>query len=85
MKHKQPIFNLYQDGNGWDFCLMKKGRYIAGSRQGYNLRKVAINAIRSVNPLAKFQDDTTGVVYIFHADTGAVVKTELKSIKTYKP
>lgn len=84
-KPVQPTFNLFKDANGWDFCVIKNGRYIGGSRQGYKHRGMAVNAIRIMNPLAKFQDDKTGVVYTFHAETGAVVKTELKSIKIYEP
>ena len=69
--------------NKFDVAFVKKGKYGAGSNQGYNRKRDAISLIKSMGG-KQFQDDTLNEVYEFAVD-GGFFRAGKKISKPYIP
>jgi|VirMetMinimDraft_7_1064189.scaffolds.fasta_scaffold26600_4 hypothetical protein len=82
------MYHLFQHASGksknkFDIAFIRKGRYGAGSNQGYNRKRDAIALIKSMGG-KRFQDDTLNVVYEFAVD-GGFFRAGKKPSKPYIP
>lgn len=81
------MYHLFQHTTGklkgkFDVAFVRKGRFGAGSNQGYNRKRDAISLIKAMGG-NQFQDDTQNVVYIFVS--GRFIKSVQKPSKPYSP
>lgn len=92
------MWHLFKNSEGkYEFAFVNKGKYIAGTNQGYEKKKAAL---RSFYSLAMFyhsdeykatrvgfniQDDTLGLVLCVWKDGTVDPRTDIKLNKPYKP
>lgn len=65
------MWHIYRNSTGkFEFAFIKKGRYIAGTKQGYSSRVKATKSLYSLAGKVRAQDDTreisvTGILNLF--------------------